>query len=160
MVLRSSLSSEPRKDTREILICDHMVTQSPIVEDVFRALSDASRRQLLDRLFKRDGQSLTELASGLAMTRFGVMKHLDILEGAGLVTTRRAGRQKLHYLNPVPIRLVYDRWVSKFAELWVAAMSGLKAELEADSMAAPKQVYVAGLLVRRAAALALKPRAL
>jgi uncharacterized protein YndB with AHSA1/START domain len=111
------------------------------VEDVFRALSDVSRRQLLDRLFERDGQSLTELASGMAMTRFGVMKHLDILEGAGLVTTSRAGRQKLHYLNPVPIRLVYDRWVSKFAEPWVAAMTGLKAELEAETMAAPKQVY-------------------
>ena len=93
---------------------------------VFRALADPTRRHLLDRLFERDGRTLTELESELEMTRFGVMKHLRLLEGAGLVVTRREGRQKLHYLNPVPIRLVADRWIGKFAEPLVGAMSAMR----------------------------------
>ncbi|HEY3163451.1 MAG TPA: helix-turn-helix domain-containing protein, partial [Candidatus Limnocylindrales bacterium] len=84
---------------------------------IFRALGDPSRRLLLDRLFDRDGQTLGELAAGLpGMTRFGVMRHLDVLEEAGLIETRKVGREKHHYLNPVPIRLVADRWIGKFAE--------------------------------------------
>ena len=97
---------------------------------VFRALADPTRRFLLDQLFVRDGRTLTELESELAMTRFGVMKHLRVLEEAGLVVTRRQGREKLHHLNPVPIRLVHDRWVSKYAKPWAAALTGLKRELE------------------------------
>jgi uncharacterized protein YndB with AHSA1/START domain/DNA-binding transcriptional ArsR family regulator len=98
---------------------------------VFKALADPTRRLLLDELFERDGQTLTELESRLPMTRFGVMKHLKVLEEAHLVTTRKQGREKLHFLNPVPIRLVHDRWVSKYAEPWAATLSGLKRELEA-----------------------------
>jgi len=97
----------------------------------FKALSDPSRRLLLDRLFERDGQTLGELCAWLPqMTRFGVMRHLGVLEEAGLVTTRREGREKRHFLNPVPIRLVHDRWISKFAEPVVGAMSALKSSLE------------------------------
>src|SRR5881628_3047183 len=102
---------------------------------VFKALADPTRRFLLDRLFARDGRTLTELASELAMTRFGVMKHLTVLEEAGLVVTRRAGREKLHFLNPVPIRLVHDRWIDKYTEPQVAALVDLKAELEDDMSA-------------------------
>ena len=83
---------------------------------VFRALADPTRRHLLDRLFARDGRTLTELESELEMTRFGVMKHLRVLEEAGLIVTRRSGRQKLHFLNPVPIRLIHDRWIDKYTE--------------------------------------------
>src|ERR687889_2431337 len=101
---------------------------------VFKALADPTRRFLLDRLFERDGRTLTELESELEMTRFGVMKHLRLLEDAGLVVTRRSGREKLHFLNPVPIRLVHDRWVSKYAEPWAAGLSGLKTTLEAAPM--------------------------
>ena len=97
---------------------------------VFKALADPSRRLLLDRLFERDGRTLTELESQLEMTRFGVMKHLRILEEAGLVVTRRSGREKLHFLNPVPIRLIHDRWIDKYTEHRVAALSDLKRELE------------------------------
>ena len=97
---------------------------------VFRALADPTRRHLLDRLFERDGRTLTELESELAMTRFGVMKHLRLLEEAGLVVTRREGRQKLHYLNPVPIRLIHDRWIDKYRERQVSALAYLKSELE------------------------------
>src|SRR6187551_61636 len=98
---------------------------------VFRALADPNRRVLLDRLFERDGQTLGELCEHLPdMTRFGVMKHLGILEDADLVTTVRSGREKRHFLNPVPIRLVHDRWISKFAEPVVGAMSAIKASLE------------------------------
>ena len=100
------------------------------MDEVFRALADPTRRSLLDELFREDGQSLTALESRFGMSRFGVMKHLRILEDAGLVVSRRRGREKLHYLNPVPIRLVHDRWVSKYAEPWAAALSGLKQELE------------------------------
>ena len=103
------------------------------VEDddrVFRALADPTRRHLLDRLFERDGRTLTELESELEMTRFGVMKHLRLLEEAGLVLTRRQGREKLHYLNPVPIRLIHDRWIDKYRERQVSALTDLKSELE------------------------------
>ena len=97
---------------------------------VFKALADSTRRFLLDRLFARDGRTLTELESELAMTRFGVMKHLRILERAGLVVTRRSGREKLHFLNAVPIRQIHDRWITKYAEHRVAALADLKTQLE------------------------------
>jgi DNA-binding transcriptional ArsR family regulator len=100
------------------------------VDEVFRALADPTRRQLLDDLFRHDGQTLSALEERFAMTRFGVMKHLRVLEDAGLVVTRREGREKRHFLNPIPIRLVHDRWVSKYAEPWVAALSDLKTQLE------------------------------
>ena len=100
------------------------------MDDVFKALADPTRRALLDELNRSDGQSLSSLEKGLPMTRFGVMKHLKVLEEAGLVKTRRRGREKLHFLNTVPIRLVHDRWVSKYAEPWAAALSGLKKEIE------------------------------
>jgi DNA-binding transcriptional ArsR family regulator len=97
---------------------------------VFKALADPTRRILLDRLFERDGRTLTELESELEMTRFGVMKHLRVLEEANLVVTRRSGREKLHFLNPVPIRLVHDRWIDKYTERQVAALTELKNQLE------------------------------
>ncbi len=100
------------------------------MDAVFKALADPTRRSLLDELFQRDGQTLSELEDRFAMTRFGVMKHLRLLEEAGLVVSRRRGREKLHFLNPVPIRLVHDRWVSKYAEPWSAALSDLKHTLE------------------------------
>jgi DNA-binding transcriptional ArsR family regulator len=99
---------------------------------VFKALADPTRRKLLDRLFEEDGQTLTALERGLPMTRIGVMKHLRVLEGAGLVKTKRRGREKLHFLNPVPIRLIHDRWVSKYAEPWAATLTGLKTRLEEE----------------------------
>jgi DNA-binding transcriptional ArsR family regulator len=102
------------------------------MDEVFKALADPTRRGLLDRLFERDGQSLGELEEGMSMTRFGVMKHLKVLEEAGLLTTRKRGREKLHFLNPVPIRLVYERWVSKYAEPWASALSELKTEIEEE----------------------------
>ena len=97
---------------------------------VFKALADPTRRYLLDRLFARDGRTLTELESELAMTRFGVMKHLRVLEDAGLVVTRRVGREKHHFLNSVPIALVFDRWIGKYRERQVSALATLKHELE------------------------------
>ena len=97
---------------------------------VFKALSDASRRKLLDRLFERDGLTLSELEAELTMTRFGVMKHLRVLEQANLVLTRRSGRNKHHFLNAVPIRLLHDRWIDKYTERQVSALADLKAELE------------------------------
>jgi DNA-binding transcriptional ArsR family regulator len=97
---------------------------------VFRALADPTRRHLLDRLFERDGRTLVELEDGLEMTRFGVMKHLRVLEEAGLVVSRRSGREKHHFLNPVPIRLVHDRWIDKYTEQRVSALSELKTQLE------------------------------
>ena len=102
---------------------------------VFRALADPTRRLLLDRLFERDGRTLTELESQLEMTRFGVMKHLRILEGAGLVVSRKAGREKLHFLNPVPIRLIHDRWIDKYRERQVSTLAYLKHELEKEDTA-------------------------
>jgi uncharacterized protein YndB with AHSA1/START domain len=110
--------------------CDHLVTYSAGVDAVFRALADPTRRSLLDELYRQDGQTLSALEERFPMSRFGVMKHLRQLEEAGLVVTRRRGREKLHFLNPVPIRLVHDRWVSKYAEPWAATLSGLKQRLE------------------------------
>ena len=101
------------------------------MDEVFQALADPTRRSLLDELFREDGQTLSALEARLPMTRFGVMKHLRILEEAGLVITQKRGREKLHFLNAVPIRLVHDRWVSKFAEPWAATLSQLKQHLEA-----------------------------
>jgi uncharacterized protein YndB with AHSA1/START domain/DNA-binding transcriptional ArsR family regulator len=100
------------------------------MDAVFRALADPTRRSLLDELFREDGQTLRALEERFEMSRFGVMKHLKVLEEAGLVVTKRRGREKLHFLNPVPIRLVHDRWVSKYAEPWVAGLSALKTRLE------------------------------
>jgi DNA-binding transcriptional ArsR family regulator len=100
------------------------------VDDVFKALADPTRRALLDELYREDGQTLSALEARFPMTRFGVMKHLKQLEDAGLVVTKRKGREKHHFLNPVPIRLIYDRWVSKFAEPWAAALTDLKQRLE------------------------------
>jgi DNA-binding transcriptional ArsR family regulator len=101
--------------------------------EVFKALADPTRRFLLDLLFARDGRTLTELESELEMTRFGVMKHLKVLEAANLVVTRRSGREKLHFLNPVPIRLLHDRWIDKYTERKVTALLNLKTELERPS---------------------------
>jgi uncharacterized protein YndB with AHSA1/START domain len=112
------------------------------MDEVFRALADPTRRSLLDELFRRDGQTLSALEQRLPMTRFGVMKHLRVLEEAGLVVTRRRGREKLHFLNPVPIRLVHDRWVSKYAEPWAATLSGLKKTLEEDGMEKVFEIYI------------------
>src|SRR5438045_9018588 len=100
------------------------------MDDVFKALADPNRRKLLDRLFRRDGQTLGELCERVDMTRFGVMKHLRVLEEAGLISSRRQGREKLHYLNPMPIRLVHDRWVSKYRAPFAAALSDLKSRSE------------------------------
>ena len=97
---------------------------------VFKALADPTRRSLLDKLFARDGRTLTELESEFDMTRFGVMSHLRVLEDAGLVVTRRSGREKLHFLNPVPIRLIHDRWIDKYTERQVSALTELKTTLE------------------------------
>ena len=110
-----------------------MVTYHRTVTDdnrVFRALADATRRFLLDLLFARDGRTLTELESELEMTRFGVMKHLRVLEDAGLVVARRSGREKLHFLNPVPIQLIHDRWIDKYQQRQVSALADLKNQLE------------------------------
>ena len=100
------------------------------LDEVFRALADPTRRSLLDELFRQDGQTLGLLEERFAMTRFGVMKHLKQLEEAGLVVTRRRGREKLHFLNPVPIRLIHDRWIDKYTEHRVSALAELKAQLE------------------------------
>jgi uncharacterized protein YndB with AHSA1/START domain len=111
------------------------------MDAVFRALADPTRRSLLDELFKEDGQTLSALEARLPMTRFGVMKHLRVLEEAGLIVTRRRGREKLHFLNAVPIRLVHDRWVSKYAEPWAATLSGLKRRLE-ETMEKVFEIYI------------------
>jgi uncharacterized protein YndB with AHSA1/START domain/DNA-binding transcriptional ArsR family regulator len=118
-----------------------MVTYGQGVDDVFKALADPTRRALLDELFRDDGQSLRALEERFSMTRFGVMKHLKLLEDAGLVVTKRRGREKLHFLNPVPIRLVHDRWVSKYAEPWAAGLSELKTTLE-KTMEKVFEIYI------------------
>jgi uncharacterized protein YndB with AHSA1/START domain/DNA-binding transcriptional ArsR family regulator len=112
------------------------------MDDVFRALADPTRRSLLDELFRQDGQTLSALEQRLPMTRFGVMKHLKVLEQAGLLTSKRRGREKLHFLNPVPIRLVHDRWVSKYAEPWAAGLSGLKHRMEDRTMEKVFEIYI------------------
>ena len=119
-------------------------------DEAFRALADPTRRLLLDRLFARDGQTVGELASGLEMTRFGAMKHLRILEAAGLIATRKVGREKLHYLNPVPIQLIADRWVSKYTARWASALSAIKRDLE-DEMIATKPTHVYEVYIRTTA---------
>lgn len=101
--------------------------------EIFKALADPSRRMLLDLLHASNGRTLNDLCKPLEMSRFGVMKHLNILEEAGLITTRKAGREKLHYLNAVPIRQIYERWVSKYAEPWVIGLTSLQKELECDT---------------------------
>jgi uncharacterized protein YndB with AHSA1/START domain len=112
------------------------------MDAVFRALADPTRRSLLDELYGQDGQTLSALEERLPMTRFGVMKHLKVLEQAGLVVTKRRGREKLHFLNAVPIRLVHDRWVSKYAEPWAAALSGLKTRIEDEVMEKVFEIYI------------------
>jgi DNA-binding transcriptional ArsR family regulator len=112
---------------------DLLVTYARAVNDddlAFKALADPTRRFLLDRLFERDGRTLIELQCDLEMTRFGVMKHLRLLEDAGLVIARKQGREKLHFLNPVPIRLIHDRWIDKYTERHISALADLKTELE------------------------------
>src|SRR5215212_3769720 len=129
------------------LTCDHYVTYNIAMEDesVFRALADPSRRRLLDLLFERDGRTLTELESQLPMTRFGVMKHLHVLQEAGLIATRKVGREKLHYLNPVPIQLISDRWINKYSAARASALTDLKAALEGGTImttdSKPRLVY-------------------
>src|SRR4051794_16953445 len=112
------------------------------MDEVFKALADPTRRRLLDELLNQDGQSLSALEERLPMTRFGVMKHLRVLEEAGLVVSRKRGREKLHFLNPVPIRLVHDRWVSKYAEPWAAGLSELKHDLEGRTMEKVFEIYI------------------
>jgi uncharacterized protein YndB with AHSA1/START domain/DNA-binding transcriptional ArsR family regulator len=112
------------------------------MDDVFKALADPTRRSLLDELFREDGQTLSALEQRLPMTRFGVMKHLKVLEEAGLVTSKRRGREKLHFLNAVPIRLVHDRWVSKYAEPWAAGLSDLKHRMEDRTMEKVFEIYI------------------
>ncbi len=112
------------------------------VDGVFKALADPTRRSLLDELFKKDGQTLSALQERLPMTRFGVMKHLKLLEAAGLVVTKKRGREKLHFLNAIPIRLLHDRWVSKYTEHWVATLSGLKDRLENKTMQKVFEIYI------------------
>src|ERR1039458_5171444 len=109
---------------------------------VFKALSDPTRRGLLDVLFEQDGQTLGALEKRVAMTRFGVMKHLKVLEQAGLVVTKRRGREKLHFLNAVPIRRIHDRWVSKYAAPWAAALSEIKEKLEERTMEKVLEIYI------------------
>ena len=103
-----------------------------VIDDdlIFKALADPTRRFLLDLLFERDGRTLTELESMLEMTRFGVMKHLKVLQDAGLVIAEKSGREKLHFLNPVPIRLIHDRWIDKYTERQLSALADLKSDLE------------------------------
>src|SRR5262245_39199278 len=119
-----------------------MVTYSPGMDAVFKALSDRTRRKLLDQLYRRDGQSLTSLQRRTPMTRFGVAKHLKVLEEARLVVAKRRGREKFHFLNPVPIRLVYDRWVSKYAEPWAATLTEMKKNLEEGAMEKVFEIYI------------------
>ena len=124
------------------LTCDLLVTYIAAVNDedsIFKALGDSSRRFLLDVLFRQDGQTLGELEAQLPMSRFGVMKHLKVLEKAGLVITRRQGREKLHYLNAVPIRLIHDRWIDKYREREVSALADLKTSLESRKWTAARK---------------------
>jgi DNA-binding transcriptional ArsR family regulator len=120
-----------------VTIWSHIVLDVADDDRVFKALADPTRRFLLDMLYTRDGRTLTELESELEMTRFGVMKHLRILEEAGLITTRREGREKRHFLNPVPIRLIHDRWIDKYTERRVSALIDLKHALESPSTETP-----------------------
>lgn len=114
---------------------------------MFKALADSHRRRLLDVLYQQDGRTLTELCDYLPMTRYGVMKHLQVLEEAGLITTQKEGREKYHYLNVVPIQEVYDRWVSKYAQTWAQSLTGLKFALENETMAT-KPTYRMQIFIR------------
>ena len=114
-------------------IRSHIIAAVTDDDRVFKALADPTRRFLLDRLFTRDGRTLTELESELEMTRFGVAKHLKVLEEADLVVVRRSGREKLHFLNPMPVRLIHDRWIDKYRERRVSALAVLKTEVEATA---------------------------
>jgi uncharacterized protein YndB with AHSA1/START domain/DNA-binding transcriptional ArsR family regulator len=114
------------------------------MDTVFKAVADPTRRKLLDQLFKRDGQTLHALARRLTMTRFGVMKHLRVLEEAGLVVSKRRGREKLHFLNPVPIRQIHDRWIDKYTEPWAAMLTGLKKDIEEEFMEKVFEIYIKG----------------
>lgn len=113
-----------------------------VVDAIFKALADPTRRRLLDKLFRKDGQTLSELEGRLRMTRFGVMKHLRVLEQAGLVVTQRRGREKLHFLNVVPIRLIHDRWIDKYAARVAEMLTGLKTELEGEPMEKVYEIYI------------------
>src|SRR5262245_50171093 len=113
-----------------------------IVDAVFKALADPTRRRLLDMLFRRDGQTLSQLERRLAMTRFGVMKHLRVLEDARLIVTKRRGREKLHFLNVVPIRQVHDRWIDKYRAPVVAMLTGLKKDIEEETMEKVYEIYI------------------
>ncbi|MEC2343045.1 metalloregulator ArsR/SmtB family transcription factor [Paenibacillus barengoltzii] len=119
-----------------------------MMDDIFKALADPSRRTLLDLLYEKDGRTLNDLCAHLQMSRFGVMKHLRILEEAGLLTTRKVGREKYHYLNPASIRQIYDRWVSKYAEPWVSGLSLLKKELESEPAMEPKPRHVSRIAIK------------
>ena len=118
------------------------------MEDVFKALADPSRRTLLDALFREDGQTMTQLQTHLEMTRFGVMKHLQVLERAGLITSLKVGRERKHYLNPIPIQQVYDRWVSKYAGTWSGALTRLKYELEERAPMSETTTHVYEIFIR------------
>ncbi len=131
--MRGNLHASTDGARNSDLTCDHLVTYISTMgsdDQVFKALADSSRRFLLDLLFKREGQTLGELERELEMTRFGVMKHLKVLEEAGLVITRREGREKLHFLNAMPIRLIHDRWIDKFKERELSALADLKTTVE------------------------------
>jgi uncharacterized protein YndB with AHSA1/START domain len=112
------------------------------MDDVFKALADPTRRSMLDELLREDGQTLSALEKRIPMTRFGVMKHLKLLEAAGLVVTKRCGREKLHFQNPIPIRLIHDRWLSKFTAPWLAALSDLKYSMESRAMEKVFEIYI------------------
>src|SRR6185436_18314669 len=119
-------------------------------ESVFRALADPSRRRLLDLLFERDGRTLTELDSELPMTRFGVMKHLRVLQEAGLIATRKVGREKLHYLNPVPIQLITDRWINKYSAARASALVDMKTALEGGNVMADSKPRLVNQIIIKA----------
>jgi uncharacterized protein YndB with AHSA1/START domain/DNA-binding transcriptional ArsR family regulator len=123
------------------LTCDLLVTYDPAMDEVFKALADPTRRSLLDALFAQDGQTLGALEARFPISRFGVMKHLAVLESAGLVTTKREGREKRHFLNAVPIRLLYERWVDKYSERWTSTLTTLKASLE-NTMEKVFEIYI------------------
>ncbi len=123
------------------MTCNCLVTYHAVVDIVFKALADPTRRKLLDDLYREDGQTLGSLVERFSMSRIGVMKHLNLLEAAGLVVTKRRGREKLHFLNPIPIRLVHDRWVGKYTEPWAAALVGLKHSME-NEMEKVFEIYI------------------
>jgi uncharacterized protein YndB with AHSA1/START domain/DNA-binding transcriptional ArsR family regulator len=138
-VPRRIAASSSKKTAEEVLRLDN---------EIFKALADPSRRTLLDLLRQSDGRTLSELCNHLQMSRFGVMKHLNLIEKAGLITTRKVGREKLHYLNPVPIRQIYDRWVSKYAEPWVSGLTALKTELESEPLMEQKPRHVNRIAIK------------